>query len=113
MDGFVLLMLFTKNTRLMKTLKERYEDICTEYVLKFLKKQGFYTKEDGYYPYDWIANEVGSILSVNDDSYVFSMNEIRIDIDENIRKGTIIKFYNYTVDNQRCINYQSYLKGLR
>lgn len=97
----------------MEALKERYEAICTEYVLKFLKKQGFYNKDDGYYPYDWIADEVGSILSVNEGSYVFSMNEIRHDIDNNIKKGTIVKFYNYTVDNQRCINYQSYLKGCR
>lgn len=89
-----------------KSLKERYEAVCNEYVSKFCKKQGL---EFEY----WVANQVGGITQCND--FFFNFSDIVWDINSKQPKGLIIKWYDESasapVDN--VINYFSYTKGLR
>lgn len=91
-------------------LKERYTIICNEYLQKFCVKQGFdYDPE-----YAWVAGNAGDCANVGD--FYFSFDEIRYDIDNDIPKGKIIEWYNYTLETSMLdlpvrINYPSYCKG--
>ena len=89
-------------------LKTKYEKIVNEYLQIFIEKQGF-DIENCY----WIADRVGEILSVNE-QYYFNFDDIRFDVDNNIKSGVIIDWQNETIDNhfnkKRKVNYENYLK---
>lgn len=88
-------------------LKAKYEIIVDKYLDKFCKKQGF-DKKHGY----WVGDRVGDIFDIN--SYFFSFDDIRLDVDNNVPKGKIIEWYDDNdYFNKKVINYESYLKGLR
>ena len=94
-------------------LSEKYDAICEEYKDKFIKKQGF--SPDNCY---WIADEIGGVLSCNEE-YYFNIDEIRYDIDNRVKKGTILQAQDdfidarYKDDTTPHINYKNYVKGLR
>ena len=91
-------------------LKERYTNICNEYLQRFCVKQGF-----DYEPNDtWVAGNAGDYANIGD--FYFSFEEIRYDIDNDIPKGKIIEWYDYTLETSMLglplrINYPSFCKG--
>lgn len=95
----------------MKTNKERlrlrYIIVKEDYIELFCNKQGFYYNYDGD----------GEIIEIAD--YFFNFEDIRYDIDNDVRKGLILKWYdegvehNMNRDEPQHINYSSYCKGLR
>ena len=94
-------------------LKQYYDTVCNLYVLEFLKKHGFWDEEDNEpYNCDWVGDEIGGILCVSD--YYIGFNDIKLDIDKDVSKDVFFEYYYwYTVDNEKNINYRSYLKGMR
>lgn len=91
-------------------LKERYRNICNEYLHRFCIKQGYHYEADDA----WVAGNAGGCATIGD--YVFGFDEIRYDIDNDIPKGKIIEWYDYTLETSELdlplrINYPSYCKG--
>ena len=90
-------------------LKTKYEKIVEQYLLAFVEKQEL-DIENCY----WVADRVGEILSVNE-QYYFCFDDIRFDIDNNIKAGAILEWQNESIDNhfkkkKYKINYENYLK---
>ena len=90
-------------------LKTKYEKIVEQYLLAFVEKQEL-DIENCY----WVADRVGEVLSVNE-QYYFSFDEIRFDIDNNIKPGTILEWQEESLDNyfkkkKYKINYENYIK---
>ena len=92
------------------TLKERYRNICNEYLQRFCIKQGYH-----YEPNDaWVAGEAGDCATIGD--YVFGFDEIRYDIDNDVPKGKILAWYSYvleihTLGLPNTISYPSFCNG--
>ena len=92
----------------IEKLKIQFEKCCNEYIKQFAKKQGL---EFDY----WIGDEVGGIASFID-QYVFNLDDIRYDLEENIPKGEILEWQNNNIEvatEGKWINYKSYCIGLR
>lgn len=90
-----------------KTLQQKYEDVCNEYVKEFCKKQGF-----NYTDLSWIANQIGGVVEI-DDLY-FNFHDIVWDINSKQPKHQIIDWYYALIENpEKSMNYFSYTKGLR
>ena len=87
-------------------LKTKYEKIVNEYLRIFIEKQGF-DAENCY----WIGDKIGEIFSVNE-QYYFSLQEIRFDVDNNIKAGAITDWQDEAINNKnkRHINYENYIK---
>lgn len=91
------------------TLKEKYDSACNEYAKKFAKKQGL---RFGY----WIGHDdqIGSLASFSE-TYYFTMENIKLDIDRDIPKGEALKWHEDSVNlHYTCqvdMNYFSYLMG--
>ena len=90
----------------MKSLKEKYTEICNQYIMAFVDKHE--------YKFDyWIAGEVGGLASFIE-QYVFSMDDIRYDIDTNQPTNLIFIWQDDSVDNTDIkINFKAYSNGLR
>ncbi len=88
-------------------LKKEYEIIINKYIDAFCEKQDI-DKCDTF----WIGDEVGGLLDVAGCTFDFS--DIRLDIDTKQPQNEIFVWY-YKNDyiNNKIINYQSYLTGLR
>lgn len=96
----------------MEKLIKDYENICNSIVEKFLKKQGFDVED-----YVWIG-EVGTGVVCIVLEYYFDLGNIILDLTTKQKKGTILKWYNDSVEyiintKQRGVNYKSYIKGAR
>ena len=85
-------------------LKTKYEKIVEQYLLAFVEKQEL--DIDNCY---WVADRVGEMLSVNE-QYYFCLDEIRFDVDNNIKAGAILEWQNECMDNNFKVNYENYLK---
>ena len=90
-------------------LKTKYEKIVEQYLIAFVDKQEL-DIENCY----WVADRVGEVLSVNE-QYYFSFDDIRFDIDNNIKPGTILEWQEESLDNyfkkkKYKINYENYIK---
>ena len=87
-------------------LKTKYEKIVNEYLRIFIEKQGF-DAENCY----WIGDKIGEIFSVNE-QYYFSLQDIRFDVDNNIKAGAITDWQDEAINNKnkRHINYENYIK---
>ena len=85
-------------------LKIKYEKIVGQYLIAFVEKQELDIENCC-----WIADRVGELLSVNE-QYYFHFNDIRFDIDNNIKPGIILEWQNESIDNNFKINYENYLK---
>ncbi|MEN9655095.1 MAG: hypothetical protein RL311_3 [Bacteroidota bacterium] len=86
-------------------IKERLDNCIDLYTDLFCHKQEVY--EDG-----WIGNIKGEINCFAD-AYL-SFSDIRIDLEMNVPKGEIFKWYWDNVENEgKQINYYSYVLGLR
>ena len=90
-------------------LKTKYEKIVEQYLIAFVEKQDL-DIENCY----WVADRVGEILSVNE-QYYFSFEEIRFDVDNNVKERLIFKWQDESLDNyfkkkKYKVNYENYLK---
>ena len=90
-------------------LKTKYNKIVEQYLIAFVKKQDL-DIENCY----WVADRVGEILSVNE-QYHFSFDDIRFDVDNNVKEGLILKWQDESIDNyfkkkKYKVNYENYLK---
>jgi hypothetical protein len=92
---------------LSENLKKEYENIINKYIDAFCEKQ----KIDKYKTH-WIGDEVGGLFDVADCTFDFL--DIKRDIETNQPKHKIFKWYlENDYINNKIINYQSYLMGLR
>ena len=90
-------------------LKTKYEKIVNEYLRIFVEKQDL--DIDNCY---WVADRVGEILSVNE-QYYFNFNDIRFDVDNNVKERLIFRWQDESLDNyfkkkKYKVNYENYLK---
>ena len=88
-------------------LKTKYEKIVEQYLIAFVEKQEL--DIDNCY---WVADRVGEILSVNE-QYYFSFNDIRFDVDNNVKDGLIFRWQDECIENNLKINYENYLKWIK
>ena len=88
----------------MNKLKTNYENAVAAYIAKFEKKQELDLEH-------WV--EFGEIACFGD-VFFFNFSDIRLDIDNNIEKGLIIKYTYDSIDHDpKRMNYKSYTMGLR
>ena len=90
-------------------LKTKYEKIVEQYLIAFVEKQDL-DIENCY----WVADRVGEILSVNE-QYYFNFDDIRFDVDNDVKDGLILKWQDESHDNyfkkkKYKINYENYIK---
>ena len=90
-------------------LKTKYEKIVEQYLIAFVEKQEL-DIENCY----WVADRVGEILSVNE-QYYFCFNDIRFDVDNNVKERLIFRWQDESLDNyskkkKYKINYENYIK---
>lgn len=95
----------------IKELKKKFGDACNEYLVKFCKKHGFDPECA-----DWVGNDPGTIVSIGD--YYFDFQDIKHDIDNNVPKGKMIEYYDYSLEEymntgSHGVNYRAFLKGAR
>ena len=90
----------------MKSLKQRFEDVCSEYIERFEKKHGY---EFNF----WVGSEVGGIACFCD-QYYFNLSDITYDINNKCKKNEIFEWQDYQLDEtNEGINFHAYHKGLR
>ena len=93
-------------------LKTKFETVCEMYVEAFMRKHGFFDDRTGEYAdCGWVAGEVGGILYLAD--YFINFDDMRRDIDEEVPKDKYFEYYDYCLENEKSINYKSYLMGGR
>lgn len=96
----------------MTNLQTKFQAICELYVEAFMRKHSFYDEETGEYnSYDWVGDEIGGIACLAD--YFINFDDIRRDIDESVSKNVYFEYYDYCLENEKKINYKSYLMGAR
>ena len=87
----------------MGKLKEEYEEICERYCALFSMKQQLSF-------YGWVGKDVGGVTLFSD--YYIGFENIRYDIDNQIEKGKILTWYDYSmVEKQISLNYENWLKS--
>ncbi len=94
-------------TKLLTGLEIEFNIVVEKYINKFVKKHGYEFS-------NWVSDEVGSIACFID-QYFFNFNDIRYDIDNNIKKVLIFRWQDDGVEDggKNNINFKSYIKGLR
>jgi hypothetical protein len=89
-------------------LQYRYNAIISEYLARFAEKQGLELDTD-----DMQAD----FFWFNEGLYVYSINDIRLDIDEDVPAGKIHEWFSECsaiFEKQKIrINYRSWLMGAR
>jgi hypothetical protein len=88
----------------MKTLKEKYEDVCNEYVKKFCKKQGM--------SFEFWVDSVGGIVLCSD--FYLNFLDIVWDINSNQPEDRIIDWYDDMIIKypKETVNYFTYCKQI-
>lgn len=92
-----------------------YNAIVGHYMAYFIQKQ-FDLEENQDVDYYWVADMIGTIVSVND--FFLNFDDIRYDIDSEQPKGLIFEWYDYMMEQHELnptsnINYTTYSKGIR
>jgi len=88
----------------MDDLQYRYNEIISEYLARFAEKQGLELDED---------DMQSDFFGFYDGFYIFSINDIRLDIDRNVPEGEIKKWDDMNRKSRQYINYRSWLMGAR
>jgi hypothetical protein len=98
------------NKRKEKSLRERFEVVCTEYLKEFCLKHNLSMC------CDWVGNEIGGVVTIGD--YFINFDDIRLDIDKNAPEPCFFKWYYESLDyvcekgtTEGCVNYKTYLMG--
>lgn len=94
-------------TKKVSELEKRFIKIADEYINKFEKKHGYEFSS-------WISDEAGGIACFIE-QYFFGFDDIRHDIDNNVKKGLIFKWQDDGIENgaKDNINFKSYVMGAR
>ena len=77
-----------ENEAKIERLNQRLETVCDEYVELFCQKQGLSFE-------GWFDNALGSEAKFNSGHYFFRFSEIVLDVNYDIPKGVILKWYSY------------------
>ena len=90
-------------------LKNIYEKIVEQYLIAFVEKQELDIENC-----EWVADRVGELLAVNE-QYYFHFDDIRFDVDNNVKERLIFRWQDESLDNyfkkkNYKINYENYLK---
>jgi hypothetical protein len=87
-------------------MKTEFNKAVTAYRKAFEKKQGNLTFEY------WVSDDVGTIAEYNDGIYFIDFQDIKFDIDNNIKSGKFIEYYHLCMDNhykgRQQINYKTF-----
>lgn len=83
-------------------MKKQLEKVLKQYIKEFEKKQ------DLTFEFAVDDDLMTSIFFEN--GIHFYMTDVIYDIDNNIEKGLIDKWFEYVLINESCINYRTYLK---
>ena len=83
-------------------MKKQLEKVLKQYIKEFEKKQ------DLTFEFAVDDDLMTSIFFEN--GIHFYMTDVIYDIDNNIEKGLIYKWFEYVLINESCINYRTYLK---
>jgi hypothetical protein len=91
------------------SLSVAYDNACNDYAKAFAEKH-----EMDYSDAFWVGEDVGTILCIGD--YSFNFQEIRYDMDYDIDKDEIIKYYDYctraySLGFEKIMNYENWCKG--
>lgn len=86
------------------SLQYRYNAIISEYLARFSEKQGLSLDEDSMQ---------SDFFGFCEGTYIFSINDIRLDIDKDVPADAIISWYLYFTGTGTYINYRSWLMGAR
>ena len=86
-----------------------YYSGCNELARLFMLK---YFGKDADVPPDWVADQIGGVLIVND--YFFNMRDIIIALTKNVTRKKLFEWYDYyTEGNTKLkVNFNNYLKGV-
>lgn len=88
-------------------LKKEFEDICNQYLIAFQNRQEY---DDN--SYDWV--EFGKIVFIND--MYLNFDDIRYDVDNNIKPGEIDIWYWTSVDRAemgiKYLTYEEFCEGV-
>jgi hypothetical protein len=85
-------------------LQYRYNAIISEYLARFAEKQGLLLDTD---------DMQSDFFGFNEGTYIFSINDIRLDIDKDVPAGEIKKWDDMNLKSRQYINYRSWLMGAR
>lgn len=85
-------------------LKTQYNAVISEYIARFSERNDLEFDPDDYQS-DYFFFTGGL--------YLFSINDIRLDVDQNPEPRTVIRWYCSKERVVKNINYRSYLMGLR
>lgn len=77
------------------TLQEQFNKIANKYIKAFSKKQDFVLDF-------WVADIIGDTAFFAD--MCFSYDNIRLDVDYNVPKGEIVKWYNFAIEEHYTEN---------
>ena len=83
-------------------MKKQLEKVLKQYIKEFEKKQ------DLTFEFAVDDDLMTSIFFEN--GIHFYMTDVIYDIDNDIEKGLIDKWFEYVLINESCINYRTYLK---
>ena len=97
------------NKKPRTSLSVAYDNACNDYAKAFAEKH-----EMDYTDEDWVGGDFGTILGLGD--YYFNFQEIKYDMDYNIDKDEIFKYYDYcirasTLGFKKIMNYENWCKG--
>lgn len=86
-------------------MKKEFEKIVKKYILAFEKKHNIIFD-------NWVGNNIGEIAFFGD--YFINFDDIRFDIDNDIKKEKFFEWYDLTLDSategKPLINYKNYCK---
>jgi len=86
-------------------MKEEYNKAVIAYLKAFEKKQELIFE-------GWVNNEIGTIAEFNHGSYYIDFQDIKFDIDNNIKVGKFFDYYDLRLDNynkdKQQINYKTF-----
>lgn len=85
-----------------KTLRQRYESLCGEYIEKFVKKHQYEFS-------GWVADDIGGI-AVFIEQYFFNFEHIRYDIDNDAPVEMIFHWQDDSLLIEKPLNFKTYLK---
>jgi len=87
-------------------------DNATEELTKIFCKKYFKDSYE-YHPNDWVSNEIGGVIAIND--YYFSFSHIKEALELNATEKQLFDYYDYSLDsalkNKKVeVNFKNYVK---
>ena len=83
-------------------MKKQLEKVLKQYIKEFEKKQDL--------TFEFAVDDDFMTSIFFESGIHFYMTDIIYDIDNDIEKGLIDKWFEYVLINESCINYRTYLK---